>query len=197
MKPKPAKIKAWAAPPRNATRVFQGTVFSVYQWKQRMYDGRYVTYEAVWRPATVNIIATVGRKVLMTRERQPGIPGWYLGMPGGRAMEGETPLQGAKRELLEETGCVSNDWTLLSTDRAWPVTRWMVCWYLARNCRKVAEQSTHPSEIVEVSSVDLDEFLERAVSIFGNVVTDWAEMKRDRKRRDAFARKLFGPDVTG
>jgi 8-oxo-dGTP pyrophosphatase MutT (NUDIX family) len=197
MKLKRAEIRAWTAPPKNAKLVYKGRVFSVYQWKQRLFDGRYVTYEAVWRPATVNIIATVGKKVLMTRERQPGISGWYLGIPGGRADYGETPLQGAKRELLEETGCVSDDWELLSTDRAWPVARWAVCWYLARNCRKVAEQSTHPSEIVEVFSADLGQFLDGMVEIFGNVVCDFAEMKHDRRKRDAFARKAFGARSRG
>ncbi|MDE1822159.1 MAG: NUDIX domain-containing protein [Euryarchaeota archaeon] len=110
--------------------MFQGRVFSVYRWQLRLFDGRHVRNEAVWRPATVNVIVTVGNKVLMTPERQPGIAGggWYQGMPGGRAREGETPLQGAKRELLEETGYASEDWTLLSIDPARPVTRWVVWW---------------------------------------------------------------------
>jgi len=189
---KGAAIKAWRAPPKNAKLVFKGRVFSVYQWKQKMFDGRYATYETVWRPASVNIIATVGRKVLMTRERQPGIAGWYLGIPGGRAVEGETPLQGAKRELREETGYASEDWTLIGTDPAWPVTRWMTCWYLARNCRKVAPQSTSVNEKVEVFTVGLDEFLRKTVSMWGNILCDFAEMKYDRGKRGTFARMAFG-----
>jgi ADP-ribose pyrophosphatase len=188
---KGAAIKGWRAPPKNAQRVFKGRVFSVYQWKQRMFDGRYATYEAVWRPASVNIIATVGRKVLMTRERQPGTAGWYLGIPGGRALEGETPLQGAKRELLEETGYASDDWTLVGTDRAWPVTRWVTNWYIARNCKRVAAPSTSVNERVEVFAVGLDQFLRKTVSMWGNILCDFAEMKYDRRKRDAFAKKAF------
>ena len=187
-------FQPWRKPPRNARLVFKGRVYSIYQWPQRLFDGRTVTYEAVWRPASVNIIATVGKRFLVTRERQPGIRGWYWGLPGGRAQDGETPLQGAKRELLEETGCVSRDWKLLGTERAWAVTRWMSCWYLARNCRKIADQSTHPGgEVVRVFEVGLEELLTRTLSWTGSILTDFAEMKHDRKMRDAFAKEVFGP----
>ena len=188
-------IKPWRTPPKNAKLVYRGRVFSVYQWPQKMFDGRTVTYEAVWRPASVNIIATMEGKVLMTRERTPGVRGWYLGIPGGRAQEGETALQGAKRELLEETGCVSRDWELLGTEPAWSVTRWESCWYLARNCKRVAEQSTVPNELVEVLSVDFDEFLRIGLRWMGwSILTDFARMGYDRRKRDAFARRAFGVD---
>ena len=36
-------------------------------------------------------------------------------MPGGMIDKGETPLQGIKRELLEETGFVANVWESLGT----------------------------------------------------------------------------------
>ncbi len=197
MKQHKSQIRPWAKPPKNAKRVYKGRVYSVYQFPQKMYDGRVVTYETVWRPASVNIVATVGRKLLVTRERQPGIRGWYWGLPGGRARYGETPLQGAKRELREETGCVSRDWKLLSTERAWSVTRWMSCWYLARNCRRVAAQSTHPNEIVKVVEVDLEEFLARTLSWTGSILTDFAEMTHDRRMRDTFAREVFGVPAAG
>lgn len=38
-----------------------------------------------------------------------------LGLPAGFVDPGEAPLDGAKRELLEETGLVSEDWTSLGT----------------------------------------------------------------------------------
>ncbi len=197
MKPHQPVIKPWRTPPKNARLVYKGRIFSVYQWQQKMFDGRHVTYEALWRPASVNIVATVGRKILVTRERTPGTRGWYWGMPGGRAKEGETPLQGAKRELLEETGYVSHDWKLLGTERAWSVSRWESCWYLARNCKKVAEQSTGPSEIVRVFAVDLEDFLNRTLSWTGSILTDFAEMKHDRKMREAFAKEVLGASRTG
>jgi ADP-ribose pyrophosphatase len=172
--------------------VFEGRVFSVYQWKQRLFDGRYTTYEAVWRPPTVNIIATTGKRFLMTRERQPGIAGPYAGLPGGRANPGEGPLRAAKRELLEETGYASEDWSLIGSDRAWPVTRWKVYWYLARNCQKIASPSTGPNEKVEVVEVGLDQFLKRTVSMWGNLISDFAEMKHDRRKRSKFAKRALG-----
>lgn len=43
-----------------------------------------------------------------------------------------------------------------------------------------------------MEQVDLDEFLTRAVRIFGNIVTNFAEMKGDRRKRATFARKAYG-----
>ena len=192
-------VEPWLSPPKYAKPVYQTRGFTVYQFEQKMFDGRRVTYEAVWRPPTVNIIATVGNKVIVTRERQPGIAGggWYQGMPGGPANEGETPLEGAKRELLEETGYTSKDWTLLSTDPAWSRQRWAVCWYLARHCKKTSEPSTGPNEVVEVHLVDLDEFLKQTVEWAGNLISDFAAMRYDAKKRRAFARRAFGPGALG
>jgi len=43
----------------------------VYQWPQKMFDGSTATFEMIKRPDTVQIIATVGNKILMTQEEQP------------------------------------------------------------------------------------------------------------------------------
>jgi hypothetical protein len=110
------------------------------------------------------------------------------GMPEGRAAEGKTPLDAAKREWLEETGSASHDWTRIGVEPARPVTRWMLCRYLARHCQKVAEPSTDPNEIVEVFRVDLDRFLKQTVAMYGSVLTDFAEMTYHGDRRDSFAR---------
>jgi ADP-ribose pyrophosphatase len=38
-----------------------------------------------------------------------------LGLPGGYLSDGEDPLEGARRELLEETGAAARDWTSLGS----------------------------------------------------------------------------------
>lgn len=48
-----------------------------------------------------------GDYLLMQRDFQKeGYPGWMEATAGGSALKGETPLEAAKRELLEETGLI-------------------------------------------------------------------------------------------
>lgn len=59
-------------------------------------------YWFIRRPVTVGvkIIATSGDRVLLIKNRYE--KSWYL--PGGGVKGGETPTEGAKREMMEECG---------------------------------------------------------------------------------------------
>ena len=60
--------------PDNAKLVFKGVIFDVYQWQQELFDGSQATFEALKRPGTVQVIPTVGDRVLLSYEEQPGKP---------------------------------------------------------------------------------------------------------------------------
>ncbi|MCB0411874.1 MAG: NUDIX hydrolase, partial [Bdellovibrionales bacterium] len=80
---------------------------------------------------------------------------WFWEIPGG-AMDGkaedvETPLEAAKRELLEETGYTSKNWKLLietSPNPALQTNR--IHTFLATDCELSAEQNLDPFEDLEV-----------------------------------------------
>lgn len=178
--------------PKNAKRVFKGVLFSIYQWKQKQFDGSYKTFELASKPDVANVIAVTGGKVIMTKERVPGIRLPYLGMPGGRVDDGELPLHAAKRELLEETGYTSKDWILLKTEPP----RWKVnstaYWYVARNCKKTSEQyGDQAGERIEVMLISVDEFLHTITRIWGNMISEFAEIKYDKKKMSAFKKKCL------
>jgi len=58
-------IKPRKGIPSNAKLAFKGVIFEVWQWEQEMFDGTTEIFERIWRLPTVEIIATVGDKILI------------------------------------------------------------------------------------------------------------------------------------
>ena|SRR3989344_5917123 len=94
--------------PIQAKKVFDGKIFDVYQWRQEMFDGTTEIFEMIKRSGTIQIIPTIGSKILLSYEEQPTKPKTYTFL-GGRQEEGEDVLVAAKRELKEEAGLESDD----------------------------------------------------------------------------------------
>lgn len=180
--------------PANAELVFKGKIFEVWQWEQKMYDGTMEIFEKLKRSNTAGVIATVGDKILIQTQKQPDKPEPFTSIPGGRCEEGEELLAAAKRELLEETGYVSDDWELwLKQD---PVGKmiWTVYTYIARNC--VYRQSPHldAGEKITTRLISFDEFLmlsEDKNFYEKELVNALYRARFDKKFRDEFYKLLF------
>lgn len=145
--------------PPQAKRVFTGKIFNVYQWQQEMFDGTTETFEMLKRPDTTQIIPIVDGKIVVTKEEQP-YKGSFVSLAGGRREEGEDPLSAAKRELLEETGFVSEDWELYKVYE--PVTKldWSIYTYIARDCVKKSEPNLDAGEKIDLEHIDFDAFVD-------------------------------------
>lgn len=144
--------------PSHATKVFQGILFSVWQWEQKLYDGTTTTFEALKRTGTILIIPTQKESVFLSYEEQPMKERSYT-LLGGRQEENEDPLVTAKRELLEETGMESHDWELFQTIHSEGKVQWDTYVFIARNCIKIQEQKLDAGERIEVKKVSFNEFL--------------------------------------
>lgn len=182
--------------PPNAKKVFQGKIFSVYQWEQKLYDGSTATFEMLKRPGTIQIIPTTDKTIYLSHEEQPTKPRTYS-LLGGRMEPNEEPLVTAKRELLEEAGLESDDWELLKTYESEGKIEWPMYLYIARNCKKVAEQQLDPGEKIEVKKVSFEEFLEiiSAEDFWGKIIAnDILRMRLDKKKLEEFKHKLFKKD---
>ncbi len=177
--------------PKNAKLAFKGQTVSIYQWRQRMFDGSYETFEAIKRAYTVQIIPVVDDKVVIVHEEQPGIGSWY-GMVGGRIDEGELPLHAAKRELLEETGLVAKKLVLLkrfSTPKS--QIDWVIYLYLAKDCKKVAEQDLDAGERINTYTVPVEKLLDLKGRLGADMTLYFSDIKNDKKKLRAFKDKLF------
>ena len=147
--------------PPQAKRVFKGMIFDVYQWEQEMYDGSTHTFEKIIRPDTVLVIpVTEDDKIIICEQEQPHRNKPYLSLISGRVEENELPEEAAKRELLEETGFEAKE--LILWDEYSPGTKigWTIYTYIAKSCKKVAEQNLDPGEKIKLDLISFDKFIE-------------------------------------
>ncbi len=184
--------------PVNAKKVFEGVIFDVYQWEQKMYDGSMQTFERLDRADTVDILATTKQgKMLIQRQSQPDQEESFLCLIGGRVEDDEDALEGAKREMLEETGYGSQEWAFLLSYRPTRKIRWDMHVYVARQCEKQSEQNLDPGERIEVMEVSFDEFIELVDSgkmnrIHDEIRSRCIRAKYHRPSYEAFYKEIFG-----
>jgi ADP-ribose pyrophosphatase len=118
--------------PDHARRVFQGEIFDVYQWPQKLFDGSPATFEMIKRPDTVETIGIVDQKILVLEDVQPH-RGSRLSLPGGRVDPHESVPDAAKREVQEETGYSFKNWRLLTVRQPQSKIEWFIYTFLAWN----------------------------------------------------------------
>jgi ADP-ribose diphosphatase len=183
--------------PEDAKKVFDGIIFDVYQWEQPQFDGTVKTFEKLKREDTALIIPILkDSTILLLEQEQPGKPP-FVGFAGGRIDEGEDPLEGAKRELREETGYEATDWELI--DAVQPVSKieWSVYTYVARGCRPTSKQSLDSGEKVEFRPISFDELIEIMArddfhdkeGMLGRLAL---RALYDRSQKEEFRRLLYG-----
>jgi ADP-ribose pyrophosphatase len=108
---------------------------------------------------------TKNQEVVLIRQYRHGIQEVILELPGGSVDNGESPLEAAKRELMEETGYVSDTWIEIGLGSPNPaIFTNRIYSFLALNVENVGKQSIQDAEDVEVLLIPLDEFISMAKS---------------------------------
>ena len=143
--------------PETAQRVFQGEIFDVYQWPQRLFDGSQATFEMLRRPDTVLFIAVKEDKIILVREAQPH-RAKQLRIPGGRVDAGEDWLQAVKRECSEEVGMSFAEWKLVAVEQPVAKIEWFVAIFIAWDVSDTHVPHIDVGEKIAIKAVGFSEF---------------------------------------
>jgi ADP-ribose pyrophosphatase len=130
----------------------------------RLPDGRVIDdYYAIRLPDYVLVYAEMrDGSVCLLRQYRHGLRRECLGFPGGAIEPGESPMDAARRELMEELGCVADEWHSLGSftnngnqgcNRAHL--------FRASGCREVAAPAAPDMEQPQVVRSPPDELLRR------------------------------------
>lgn len=136
--------------------VYEGRFLKVRKDVARMPDGSTNTREFIMHPGAAAMVPIdADGRILIERQFRYGPGRVYVEIPAGKKDPGETSLETAKRELVEETGYRARHWAHLT--RIHPAIGFadeVMDIYLARDLEKV-ERSLDVGEFVEIEWVTL------------------------------------------
>ncbi|MBI5823332.1 MAG: NUDIX hydrolase [Chloroflexi bacterium] len=114
--------------------------------------------------AWANVVAlTKNNEVVLVKQYRHGVQEMSLELPGGVVDKGENPLEGAKRELMEETGYSAG--SIVEVGRLFPnpaIQQNTLYCYLAMDVELAGEQHLDEAEEIEVQLIPLNELIEMA-----------------------------------
>lgn len=143
-----------------AKKVFQGKIFSVWQWEQELYDGSTAIFERIARPDYAYAVGVLDDgKIMLLHDEQPDREA-VLTPAGGKVDEGESLEAAVRREFSEETGygiAELKPWHAYQPSTKMEMTTHA---FVARGLTREREPHPEPGERIREVHYSFDEFLQ-------------------------------------
>ena len=144
-------------------QLFKGTFLHAFRDRVSLPDGTESAREYVVHPGAVMVVPLLqdarGLRVVLVRQYRYPLGQVMIEFPAGKLDAGESPLQAAQRELIEETGYTVTEWA--RAGRIHPVlaysTEFIEVWF-ARGLQP-GRQQLDQGEFVEVFTASIAELL--------------------------------------
>lgn len=128
----------------------KGRLISLYRDEVHLPDGRITHYDIVRHPGGAVIVAVNSNKdICLLRQFRHAVGGDIWELPAGCLEANEDPVETAKRELLEETGCSALSWTELGSITPSPGFCNEVLWMFKAEDLKVGRTAKDKDEFLE------------------------------------------------
>ena len=149
----------------SSKRSYAGPLFNVFTEQVVEPSGKEVRRDVIRHNGSVVILAVDSSKsrknpLIILEQQYRHAAGQYLvELPAGKLEPGEDPLEGAKRELIEETGYRAGKWTKLVRYFASPgfLGEWMQV-FLAEDL-SLGEATPEEDESIDVAAISLSKIL--------------------------------------
>jgi len=136
--------------------VFSGRLLEVVVRNVKLSDGSVSPREVVLHPGSIAVLPVLPDGcILLVRQFRPAVNDSLWEIPAGKLEHEESPLEGARRELREETGYSAGRWQELVAFYTTPgFCNERMTLFIARDLHQVGEANAHEiSEHAEVTPV--------------------------------------------
>lgn len=156
---------------------YKSAIFNVNKVERKSKSGKTATFVELDCPEWVMVIPFFIdpdgiEYFIMERQFRHGSESITVEFPAGLVEKGEEAILGAKRELLEETGCIANKYILLGSVNPNPAfMNNRQYFYLAEDLSLVQEQNLDANEEIDVIAVKVEDAIKNIAKGDNGIMT--------------------------